>query len=246
MVYISSTYFLPWKFCRIRGHSKQHKLEYNINNKTSNWTFRSTSVLVVFKITWYQLHQYKEKEVQTIINVQRFRVFLCLFMWSDQVKLAIITCIFEIHTKYKMSFTYRDIFSDLRSEKVTPSRSNSEKYLLSVYSWLISNIIVCERGYNLYCETLCEWLQKFSKNFKDEASKRWDWTNGTWRDIERKYKVFLDHPVEFPGSYKIELFQSQLSSDEHSNRVNFNYGSLIYVLLWSLVLKKVENYLHTV
>ena len=97
-----------------------------------------------------------------------------------------------------MSFTFGNILRDLNKAKVNPNRTNSSTYASEVQSWLVKKCADLELPKE--CETLIAWISgDFSSTFKKEASRIWGLTNGSMRDIERKYKNFMEKPVQFPG-----------------------------------------------
>ena len=98
-----------------------------------------------------------------------------------------------------MSFFFGDILRDLNNAKVNPNRTNSSTYASDVQAWLWQKIAVLELPKE--CETLISWISgDFSSIFKKEATRIWGLTNGSMRDIERKYKNFMEKPVQFPGN----------------------------------------------
>ena len=100
-----------------------------------------------------------------------------------------------------MSWSNLDIFTDLREAKIYPNSVNSHQtYQLAVQSWLWQKIFLeLEYGAKVHCQTLSGWLQSFSLKFKDEVTREWAATNASWKDVVRKYKTYMEHPVEFPG-----------------------------------------------
>ena len=103
-----------------------------------------------------------------------------------------------------MALTFSIIVDDLRASRITPSRTNST-YSLHVWSWLFSKAIL-ELELPIHCRTLHDWAGKFSEDFTKEAKRIWEITNGTYRDVLKKYPDFMNRPLEFPGSTLFILF----------------------------------------
>ena len=100
---------------------------------------------------------------------------------------------------------FGDILRDLNKAKVNPNRTNSSTYAFEVQAWLREKSAGLELP--LECETLSQWIAgNFSFDFKKEATRLWGLTNGSMRDIEKKYKHFLDKVVQFPGNFSKTLF----------------------------------------
>ena len=99
----------------------------------------------------------------------------------------------------KMSFTYENILEDLRSSRITPSRTNST-YPLDVQNWFW-RLFITELDLPIFCKVLQSWVEKFSEVFTVEAKRIWEITNGTYRDVLKKFKSFVEKPIELPGMY---------------------------------------------
>ena len=97
-----------------------------------------------------------------------------------------------------MSLTFSNIVDDLRASRITPSRTNST-YGEDVEVWLWSKAILF-LDLPIHCKTLQDWVEKFSVDFTKEAKRIWEITNGTYRDVLKKYPGFMKTPLEFPGT----------------------------------------------
>ena len=97
-----------------------------------------------------------------------------------------------------MVLTFSNIVDDLRALKITPSRTNSS-YEEDVEIWLWRQAILF-LDLPIHCRTIHEFIEKFSFDFTKEAKRIWVITNGTYRDVLKKYSGFMDKPLEFPGT----------------------------------------------
>ena len=160
-------------------------------------------------------------------------IFLCLFTYSCKNKtkhshfvhvIIIIFC--KRHSAINsssiqcilkfffcdMAFTNQDIFLELLENKIYPNRENSHQtYQSGVISWLWDKIFGLENyASKIHCEVLESWITSFSQKFKDELTREWAATNASKRDVLKKYKTYMDHPVEFPGNLTFIAFSISL------------------------------------
>ena len=102
-----------------------------------------------------------------------------------------------------MVLTFSNIVDDLRASRITPSRTNST-YEWDVRSWLWKTIV--DQDLPIHCRKLLEFVVNFSFDFTKEAKRIWEITNGTYRDVLKKFSNFMDKTVEFPGTTLNQLF----------------------------------------
>ena len=116
----------------------------------------------------------------------------------------------SLNSFFDMAFTNQDIFLELLENKIYPNRENSHQtYQSGVISWLWDKIFGLENyASKMHCEVLESWITSFSQKFKDELTREWAATNASKRDVLKKYKTYMDHPVEFPGNLTFTTFRT--------------------------------------
>ena len=122
-----------------------------------------------------------------------------------------------------MTFTNRQIFSDLHNQGSNPSLSN-KNYKSDVEVWLWNHLDT-----NKECQILSEWVEKTSVAVSDYAKKIYSTSGYSVRNIlsGTRHNSWLDTSDEFPSNANCQCPGCQPKDENTEVNIKYNINKII-------------------